>query len=66
MADQDRPEDTGEARDRREQRIMWIFSGCIVLVILIAMGANMMFHRDTSTASENTDISAQSRTAPQQ
>jgi len=43
--------------------MMWIFSGAIVLLILGAMGANMMFHKDT-TASENTDVSSQSRTAP--
>jgi hypothetical protein len=58
--------DEDRARDRSEQRIMWIFSAAITLLILGAMGANMMFHKDTTPSSENTDISAQSRTAPSQ
>ena len=49
------------ARDRSEQRMMWIFSGAIVLLILGAMGANMLFHKDKPADSDNTDISAQSR-----
>jgi flagellar basal body-associated protein FliL len=63
MPDQHRPEETSEEKDRREQRMMWIFSGAIVVLILGAMGANMLFHKDTP-ASENTDVSSQSRTAP--
>ncbi|MES1155982.1 MAG: hypothetical protein ABUL48_06085 [Pseudorhodoplanes sp.] len=65
MLDQKRPDEIEVQRnkDRREQRMMWIFSGAIVLLILGAMGANMMFHKDSS---QNTDISAQSRTAPEQ
>lgn len=68
MTLQNRPDDTDEAqaRDRREQRIMWIFSGAIVLLILGAMGANMLFHKESPAASANTDISAQSRSAPSQ
>jgi hypothetical protein len=54
------------ARDRSEQRMMWIFSGAIVLLILGAMGANMLFHKEKPADSDNTDISAQSRTAPEQ
>jgi hypothetical protein len=50
-------------RDKREQRAMWIFSAVIVLLILGGMGANMLFHHDKGTG---TDISSQSRTAPQQ
>ena len=46
--------------------MMWIFSGSIVLLILGAMGANMLFHKDSPAARDNTDISAQSRTAPVQ
>jgi len=49
-------------RDKREQRAMWIFSGVIVLAILVAMGANMLFHHDQGTA---TDVSSQSRTTPE-
>jgi hypothetical protein len=48
-------------RDRREQRMMWMFSGGIVLLILGMMGANMLFHHPTPTA--DTDMSAQSRPA---
>ena len=63
MPDQNRPEENSEDKDRREQRMMWIFSGAIVVLILGAMGANMLFHKDTP-ASENTDVSSQSRTTP--
>ena len=68
MTDQNRPDEIEEQRekDRREQRMMWIFSGSIVLLILGAMGANMLFHKDSPAARDNTDISAQSRTAPVQ
>jgi hypothetical protein len=61
----DRKQDTPQQRDRREQRMMWIFSGCIVLLILGAMGANMLFHK-AGPAFPDTDVSAQSRTAPAQ
>jgi flagellar basal body-associated protein FliL len=64
MTDQNRPEESSEDKDRREQRMMWIFSGAIVLLILGAMGANMMFHKESPAASENTDVSSQSRTEP--
>jgi hypothetical protein len=50
-------------RDKREQRAMWIFSAVIVLLIVGGMGANMLFHHDKGAG---TDISSQSRTAPQQ
>jgi flagellar basal body-associated protein FliL len=63
MADQNRPEESSEEKDRREQRMMWIFSGAIVLLILGAMGANMLFHEDSTATQENTDISSQSRPA---
>ena len=66
MFDQNRPDESSDEKDRREQRMMWIFSGAIVLLILGAMGANMLFHKDSSATSGNTDISSQSRptTAP--
>ena len=66
MMDQKTPfEQTTEekARDRSEQRMMWIFSGAIVLLILGAMGANMLFHKPGPADTVNTDISAQSRPA---
>ena len=68
MTDQNHPDENAEQRDKdsREQRMMWIFSGAIVLLILGAMGANMLFHKESPVASENTDISAQSRMAPAQ
>lgn len=53
------------ARDRREQRAMWIFSAAIVLFILGGMGAHMIWGHDTTTSSTSTDISSQSRPAPQ-
>jgi hypothetical protein len=70
MTDLNRPDEIQAQReqeqkelDRREQRMMWIFSGSVVLLILGAMGANMLFHKD-SPAAANTDISSQSRAAP--
>lgn len=68
MTDQKPLKQTSEerARDRSEQRMMWIFSGAIVLLILGAMGANMFFHKEKPADSDNTDISAQSRTTPEQ
>ena len=61
-ANQNTPDQSNEERDRREQRMMWIFSGTIVLLILGAMGANMLFHHDVANPSD-TNISAQARTA---
>jgi flagellar basal body-associated protein FliL len=52
--------DEAAQRNKREQRAMWIFSGVIVLIILGAMGANMMFHKEQPAGA--TDISSQSRT----
>lgn len=65
MAEEERVTQLSDAarKDKREQRAMWIFSGVIVLLILGGMGANMLFHKDKGTG---TDISSQSRTAPQQ
>jgi len=51
------------ARNKREMRVMWGFSAAIVLLILGAMGANMMWgHQPPANAPS--DISSQSRTAP--
>jgi hypothetical protein len=63
MADEENITQSDIQRDKREQRAMWIFSAIIVLLILGGMGANMLFHKDQGTV---TDISSQSRTAPQQ
>ena len=52
------------ARNKREMRVMWIFSGAVVLLILGAMGANMRWGSHTYTGEPATDISSQSRTAP--
>ena len=43
---------------------MWIFSAAIVLLILGAMGANMMWGSHTYTGEPATDISSQSRAVP--
>ena len=40
--------------------MMWIFSGAIVLLILGAMGANMLFHKE-KPAVPRTPTSAPSR-----
>jgi hypothetical protein len=60
---QDQKENDDALRDKREQRAMWIFSAAIVLLILGGMGLNMLFHHE-QPAGGNTDISSQSRTAP--
>ena len=60
-------EQEDQERDKREMRMMWIFSGVIVLIILGGMGANMLFHHDTSSGGGgSTELSSQSRQAPQQ
>lgn len=40
--------------DKREMRIMWIASAGIALLILGAMGINMLVHHDTSAATTET------------
>jgi flagellar basal body-associated protein FliL len=40
--------------DKREMRMMWIFSAAVVLLILGAMGINMLFHHGTSAATPET------------
>jgi hypothetical protein len=35
-------------KEKSEMRIMWIASAAIVLLILVAMGINMMITHDTS------------------
>jgi hypothetical protein len=47
--------------DKREMRMMWIFSGAVVLLILGAMGINMLVHHDTRAATPET---TQSPTEP--
>ena len=52
------------AKTKREMRVMWIFSAAIVLLILGAMGANMIWGSHTYTGEPATDISSQSRAVP--
>ena len=52
------------AKNKSEMRVMWIFSAAIVLLILGAMGATMMWGSHTYTGEPATDISSQSRPAP--
>jgi len=47
--------------DKREMRMMWIASAAIALLILGAMGINMLVHHDTSAATPET---SQSPTEP--
>jgi hypothetical protein len=61
VSDQDNNEENVR-HARSEQRAMWIFSAAIVLLILGAMGANMLFHHEQPAG--GTDISSQSRTSP--
>jgi hypothetical protein len=44
-----KPDDTNN--EKGEMRIMWIASAAIVLLILVAMGINMMITHDTSSGS---------------
>jgi hypothetical protein len=57
-------EDDVAARDKREMRVMWGFSAAIVLFILGAMGANMLWGHHDAPANAPSDISSQSRSAP--
>jgi ribosomal protein L20 len=47
--------------DKREMRIMWIASAAIAVLILGAMGINMLVHHETSAAPAET---TQSPAAP--
>jgi hypothetical protein len=40
--------------DKRDMRIMWIFSAAVVLLILGAMGINVLVHHDTNAATLGT------------
>jgi hypothetical protein len=40
--------------DKREMRMMWIFSAAVVLLILGAMGINMLVHHETNAATPET------------
>jgi flagellar basal body-associated protein FliL len=46
-----------ENNDKREMRMMWIFSVVVVVVILAAMGINMLVHHDTNAATPETSQS---------
>jgi flagellar basal body-associated protein FliL len=52
---------TDQNDDKREMRIMWIASAAIALLILGAMGINMLVHHETSAAPAET---TQSPTEP--
>jgi hypothetical protein len=45
---------TDQNDDKREMRMMWIASAIVVLVILGAMGINMLVRHDTNTATPKT------------
>jgi len=49
-------------REKREMRLMWIFSAGVALLILAIMGINMLLHHDRAV--DSTEISTQSRAAP--
>src|SRR5215475_10566740 len=48
---------SGENDDKREMRMMWIFSVAVVLLILGAMGINMLVHHETNAATPETNRS---------
>jgi hypothetical protein len=56
-------DDDVAARNKRETRLMWGFSAAIVLIPLVGMGANMLWHHPSGTESP-TDISSRSSAAP--
>jgi hypothetical protein len=43
--------------DKREMRVMWIAAAAIALLILGAMGINMLVHHDTNAATPETSQS---------
>jgi flagellar basal body-associated protein FliL len=43
--------------DKREMRIMWIAAAAVVLLILGAMGINMLLHHETNAATAETSQS---------
>jgi flagellar basal body-associated protein FliL len=48
---------TDQNNDKSEMRIMWIATAAVVLVILGAMGINMLVHHDTNAATPETSQS---------
>jgi flagellar basal body-associated protein FliL len=52
---------TNQNNDKSEMRIMWIASAAVVLVILAAMGINVLMHHDTHAATPET---SQGQSAP--
>jgi flagellar basal body-associated protein FliL len=54
MADQHVATPADPNTEKSEMRIMWIASAVTVLVILGAMGINMLMHHDTNAATPET------------
>jgi len=46
------------SNDKSEMRMMWIASAAVVLVIIAAMGINLLVHHDTNAATPETSQSA--------
>jgi flagellar basal body-associated protein FliL len=44
-----------EKIEKSDNRMMWIATAVIVLILVGGMGANMLFHHDTITNSADTD-----------
>ena len=53
MANQNDP-----STEKSEMRVMWIASAAVVLVILAAMGINLLVHHDTNAATVETTQSS--------
>jgi hypothetical protein len=47
--------------DKHEMRVMWIASAAVALLILAAMGINMLVHHDTNAATPETTQSTTER-----
>jgi hypothetical protein len=55
---------TSPQDEKNDVRLMWIGSAAIVLLILAAMGFNMLITHDTNAGSSTETTSSQSGTAP--
>lgn len=54
-------QETNEAKqdiEKSDNRMMWIATAVIVLILVGGMGANMLLHHDTPGASADTEASS--------
>ncbi len=60
MTNDSKPNETDSTTEKRGERIMWIGTAVIVLLIIGMMGANVLFREAPSATGE---VSSQSRSA---